>query len=219
MNIMYYIDRHDAGKKLAKELNNYRGQLAVIVLAIPRGGVVIGYEIARALNAPLDIVVTKKIGAPDNPEFAIGAVNLDGQVILDESVVGFYGVGQQYIDDQVIKLRRAMREKQTFLRGKRKYPDLTGKIVILTDDGIATGQTLLAAIEFVKKRKPKKLIVAVPVAAVDSVGKIKKQVDELICPYTPSFFGAVGNFYQKFDQTEDLEAKGYLDELAAALKK
>lgn len=210
---MMFKDRHDAGKKLAQKLKKYKDIKDGIVLAIPRGGVVTGYEISKELNLPLDIVVTKKIGAPGNPEFAIGSVNMDGDVLVDQEVVKMYGVPQSYLDQQAEILKKAINEKLISLRETDQLPEFKGKIIILVDDGIATGYTMKAAITYLKRKQVKKLIVVIPVGPPDTVKELETLVDEVICLYTPAFFGAVGAFYQDFSQTEDEECKKLLAEL------
>ena len=205
---MIFKDRHEAGKKLTKKLSKYKNKKDVIVLGIPRGGVEVAFEVAKILIAPLSIVVTKKIGHPFESEFAIGAVS-PGNYIVDE------GYGKEAKDEYIKKTVRQMNKEI-----KRRYteytkgilPKLKNKIVIVVDDGLATGYTLLAAIKYVKSKNPKKVIVAVPVAAQDSFEKVKKMADELICLEVPGFFFAVGSFYQEFSQLEDEEVRFYLEE-------
>lgn len=207
---MIFKDRHDAGQQLAKNLIKYKNDPSAIVLAIPRGGVVIGYEIAKKLNLPLDIIVTKKIGAPDNPEYAIGSVNMDGDVLVDEAAVKMYNISDDYLKQQSEILKSAIKKKLISLKGTDKLPDLADKTVLLVDDGIATGYTMKAAITFLKRKTIKKLVVAVPVAPPDTITKLEGEIDEVICLYSPIFFGAVGAFYEDFSQTEDEECKKYL---------
>lgn len=207
---MIFLDRIDAGKQLAKKLEKYKDQKNAIILAIPRGGVVIGYELSKALNIPLDIIVTKKIGAPGNPEFAVGSVNMGGEVMLDEQTLNVYNIDKKYVESEVEKIRSEIKNKLERLRGNTELPDFGGKTIILTDDGIATGYTIKAAISFIKKKIPKKLIVAIPVSPPETVKELEKEVDEIVCLHTPLFLGAVGAFYQNFGQTSDEEVRRYL---------
>ncbi len=209
---MLFHNRHTAGKQLAEKLQKYRGKPSVIVLAIPRGGLQVGYELAVGLKAPLDIVVTKKIPAPGNEELAIGSVGPGREVILYDELVRMYDVEDDYIARHADRLHEAIERRYAEYHNTEKptFPDLKNKIVIITDDGIATGYTMLAAIQYIKKQKPAKLIVAVPVSAKDTADRIRADVDELIVLHIPLYFMAVGQFYDNFPQVEDDEAKEYL---------
>lgn len=202
---MIFKDRVDAGQKLAKALEKYKGRKETLVLALPRGGVVVGFEVARILNLPLDLVIPRKIGAPSNPEFAIGAITEEGEGIFNKEVIRNYGISEEYINKTVEEEKKEAQRRLKTYRGDRPSLNLIGKTVIIVDDGIATGLTMRAAIKSVKNRDPEKIVVAVPCAAKDSVEQIKKEVDEVVCLHTPIFFGAVGAFYQSFDQTTDEE--------------
>lgn len=195
-----FQNRLDAASKLAEKLSRYKNTDAV-VLAIPRGGVTIGKEIADKLNIPLEIILSKKIGHPRNPEFAIGSVSELGMVIND----AIMDISMDYIQNEAARLQLQLKEKYKLFMGDRKPTDLKNKIVILVDDGIATGNTILATINMIKKKIPKKLIVAVPVAPPDTARKINKEVDEMICLLTPADFYAVGQFYADFSQVSDEE--------------
>lgn len=199
-----FQNRTEAGQLLAEKLKHLKGE-DVVVLAIPRGGVVVGAEIAKALSCPLDIIVTKKIGAPGNPELAIGAVGPWGVRVVDRALATRTGADEEYVDQKTKQLNNEITMKEKRLRGERKPFEIKGKIVILTDDGIATGATAEAAIEVIKIQEPKKLVVAIPVAPPESVKKLKSLVDEVICISTPALFWAVGQFYQEFEQVEDEE--------------
>ena len=204
---MPFKDRQQAGKLLAKKLQKYKGK-DTIILAIPRGGLVIGFELAKALNAPLDILVTKKIGYPGDPEYAIGAVGPNDTVIVTERE----GIEKSYIDEQVKKITAAIHEKYKKYKGKVEIPQLKGKTVIIADDGIATGSTMVISIEIVKQQKPKKVVIAIPVGPPETIDKLNKQVDEVICLEQPEVFFAIGEFYEYFPQVEDEEAIKYLKE-------
>lgn len=204
---MVFKNRVEAGQKLAESLKEYKNKKDTIILAIPRGGVVVGFEMAKILNLPLDIVVTKKIGAPQNSEFAVGAIGMDGEVITDKKILASHGISQEYIKTEAERLKELINQKLRDLREDKPLPDLKNKIVILTDDGLATGRTMAVAIDWVKKQKPAKIVLAVPVAPPDTIEGLRPKVDELICLHTPEWFGAVGAFYQDFEQTTDEEAK------------
>jgi len=205
---MIFKDRKEAGKRLADRLKKYKNKKDVIVLGIPRGGVEVAFNVAKLLHVKLSIVVTKKIGHPFESEFAIGAVS-PGNYIVDE------GYGKEAKEDYIKKTVREMnkeikRRYKEYTKGK--LPQLKNKNVIVVDDGLATGYTMLAAVKYVKSKNPKKIIVAVPVAAQDSFEKVKKMADEVICLDVPVFFSAVGSFYQEFEQLEDEEVRFYLEE-------
>lgn len=193
---------------LAHHLNKYRGREGV-VLAIPRGGVPVAAPIAQKLGMPLEVVLSKKIGHPNNPEFAIGAVSLD-TVSVDERAE----VPHDYIEEQVVQIREKLRQKHRLFMGERKHVPLQGKLAILVDDGIATGRTLISTIELVKKEQPDKIIVAVPVAPESAVRHIEAMVDEMVCLLVPPFFQAVGQFYEEFTQTPDEEVIALLQNQA-----
>ncbi len=196
---MLMKNREEAGQKLSEKLLKYKGEEG-IVMAVPRGGVPVGYEISRQLDWPLDIVMVKKIGHPTNKEFAIGAVSFNGQVINHEA-----GVPSDYIDTEVARVRNELNNQYHKYMDDKEPLTITGKTVILTDDGVATGQTLLATVELLKKDKPAKIIVAVPASSPDAMQKIEEQVEEAICLTCPQEFNSVGEFYQDFEQVTDEE--------------
>jgi putative phosphoribosyl transferase len=206
-----FTDRVQAGKKLATALTEYRGK-DVVVLGIPRGGVVVAKEVAAALEAPLDIVVTRKIGAPGEPEYALGAVSQEGDAMMDARAAESLGATREYLDGQIREKKEEVRQRMETFRGDSPYPDLKGKVVIIVDDGIATGSSVEAAVMSVKKRSPKEVVVAVPVAPPDTVESLKGDVDRVVCLETPEMFMAIGQFYSRFDQIEDSEVKRILDE-------
>jgi len=176
----------------------------LIILAIPRGGVVIGDVVASRLGAKLDIVVSRKIGAPYNSELAIGAVMSDGSFFPNEDVISMLNVSQEYVDEQISIQEKEIERRLMRFRGNKQY-HLEDKIIILVDDGIATGATIFAAIQWLRNQKPKRLIVAVPVAPKDTLDKLKEeqQVDDVVVLQSPSVFSAVGAFYQDFSQISD----------------
>lgn len=207
---MHFKDRHEAGIKLAEQLKKYKNNKNAIVLAIPRGGVEIGYELSKSLNVKLDIVVTKKIGLPGEEEFAIGSVAPDKKVMLNEETISIYNVSQEYIKEKTKEIGREIERRYKAYKGKYKLQSLKNKIAILTDDGIATGFTTRAAIKYIKSQSPKRLVLAVPVAPLDLSNEIKEEVDEFICLHSTSLFFAISQFYDYFPQVSDEEVKDYL---------
>lgn len=199
MYIEILKDRKEAGLLLSEKLEKYQ-DTDTLILAVPRGGVPIGYEIAKNLNLQLDIILSKKIGHPLNKEFAIGAVSLDSFLIDPHPEVS-----QAYIESEIKYLRELLEEKYTLYMGNRKPIDVKGKNVIIVDDGIATGNTLLACISMLRKNNPKKIIVAVPVVPADVVPVFKQKADEFIYLMAPIDFGGVGRFYENFEQVNDDE--------------
>jgi putative phosphoribosyl transferase len=194
---MYFKDRIDAATQLIPLLKKYKNTDCV-VLAVPRGGVPMGCLIAKALNAPLDLLMTKKIGFPHNPECAIGAVSLEGQLI-DNSL----NIDPSYIEAETHHLRQVMQEQYQKLMGNSKPLTVKNKIVIIVDDGIATGYTLMAAIELLRTKKPDKIVVAVPVAPPDTAKTIKGLVDDFICLHTPDNLFSISAFYEDFSEVTD----------------
>ncbi|WP_114783228.1 phosphoribosyltransferase [Botryobacter ruber] len=203
---MRFRDRDDAARQLVTELRKYKGEKGVVV-AIPRGAVPMGETIAKELGFQLDIVLTKKIGHPANPEFAIGAVSTHGAVVS-----GYPGVSEEYIKNETERIKELLSQRYQLYRGNRKSTDLTGKTVIIVDDGIATGNTMKATIELIKESKPQKLVVAVPVAPPETVARLSADVDELVCLYAPEWFEAVGQFYEDFPQVSDEEVIALLQQ-------
>jgi putative phosphoribosyl transferase len=209
---MRFRDRQEAGQLLAQALIFLKGKKDVIVLGIPRGGVVVGAEVARAIGAPLDVYITRKIGAPYNPELAIGAIASSGDAVLDQDLIGSLGVSPEYVQGETERQRREIERRLKNYRGNRPAQKLEGKTVLVVDDGIATGATTLAAIHALKKQKPAELILAVPVGPLDTVARLREEVDRLVCLDTPQLFWAVGAFYMVFDQTSDEEVVQLLRE-------
>jgi putative phosphoribosyl transferase len=197
-------NRRHAGIKLVQALEHYRDQ-NVIVLALPRGGVPIGYEVAHFLRAPLDILVVRKLGAPGHEELAIGALGPGHVVVLNQELIQMLGVSQaqltRVIDQEAKELDRRLQK----FRGNRPFPDISGKTVIIIDDGLATGSTALAAVQAVRKIGMDNIVLAIPVCARDSASSLRYEVDELVCLESPAEFHAVGLWYQNFEQTSDGE--------------
>ncbi|MDT8781035.1 MAG: phosphoribosyltransferase [Candidatus Bathyarchaeota archaeon] len=202
--MVYFSDRKDAGKQLASALTDFSFKEGM-VLAIPRGGVVVGYEIASALNFKLDVIVPRKIGTPDNPELAIGAVTEDGTMILDDSLIMYLGVSNDYIYQESERQKQEIRRRQNFYRQGVSEPEIKDKNVIVVDDGIATGYTMKAALASVRNRGAATLTVAIPVGPPSTIKELKYQADNIVCLYTPEYFQAIGQFYSDFSQTTDEE--------------
>ncbi len=204
-----FKNRKEAGQLLAEALLPYHKKKDTLILAIPRGGVVVGYEVARQLDLPLDVVVIKKIGFPAHEELAVGATGLDSY-ILNENIVTNYNVSQDYIQKQVKIKQREVELRYQLLRGNKAFYTVQNKTIIIIDDGLATGATLTMATQIIKKQSPKEVIVAIPVAPPDTVRKLEKIVGKILCLHQPSDFRAIGRFYKDFAQVEDDEAKRLL---------
>jgi predicted phosphoribosyltransferase len=204
-----FSDRVEAGKHLAAALKGVVGNDA-LVLAIPRGGVVVGYEIAKALGLKLDVIIPRKIGAPGNPELAIGAVAEDGTTILDEKLVRLLDVSKEYIAEESERQRMEISRRMKLYRGKASYPSLKNREVIIVDDGIATGSTMKAALSSIRRREAKKIVVAVPVGPESTIEELEKEADKVVCLLTPEPFYAIGQFYSMFDQTSYEEVNSLL---------
>jgi len=200
----FFVDRVDAGKRLASALKDFSSKNG-IVLAIPRGGVVVGYEIAKSLKLPLDVIIPRKIGAPDNPELAIGAVAEDGTAILDDKLITYLGVSRDYIKEERDRQKQEITRRLKTYRQDGSYPILKGLDVIVVDDGIATGSTMKAALASVKNRGAASITVAVPVGPPSTIEELNEMADRVVCLHTPEFFQAIGEFYKDFSQTEDKE--------------
>jgi len=203
MNSEIFKDRKEAGILLSEKLKKYQNDKNALILAVPRGGVPVGYEIANRLHLPLDIVLSKKIGHPTNKEFAIGAISMDSTLIDEHPEVP-----NEYIEKEIVRLRGLLQDK--LYMGNRDTIDMKGKNIILVDDGIATGNTLLACIKMLRKRKPAKIIVAVPVLPFDRLNVFQKNTDEFVYLKASQYFRGVGGFYEQFDQVEDEEVIGML---------
>lgn len=198
-----FRDRRDAGRQLAKRLEQYRGQAGVLVLALPRGGVSTGFEIACHLGAPLDVLIVRKIGLPGEPELAIGAVSETGAVILNERIISVYHVSDDYIRAEVSRQKSEISRRLELYRKGRGITGLEGKTIILADDGVATGATMKAAIATLKREEIKRLVVALPVAPPETAKELAQMADELVCLETPEQFMSVGGFYTDFTQVPD----------------
>ncbi len=215
MSQTLYADRADAGRTLAaavrKELaKNVPPSGTPLVLAIPRGGVLIGREVATALGADLDIVVPRKLGAPGNPEYAIGAVMQDGTLYLSPRALSITGAGSHYVEEEKAKeMREATRRLEAY-RGGRPEPVISKRVVVVVDDGIATGATMIAALRWVRSRGAQLVVAAAPVAPPSTLEELRREADRVICPRSPEPFYAIGAFYQKFEQVGDEEVEEVL---------
>jgi putative phosphoribosyl transferase len=206
-----FRNRHHAGKVLAEELKAYAYNPKVIVLGLPRGGVPVAYEIAKALEVPLDVFIVRKLGVPGHEELAMGAIASGDVTVFNERVLKEIEISK-FMVDQVIQLeQQELKRREQLYRGEHQFPVLKGKIIILVDDGIATGATMRAAIKALQKQKPKKIIIAVPVAALSTCKEMEPLVDIMICPQKPELFYAVGAWYEDFSQTEDEEVSSLLN--------
>lgn len=202
-----FQDRIEAGLLLAEKLKKYKNQRG-IVLAVPRGGVPVGYAVAKELGLPLEVVLTKKIGHPDNKEYAIGAASL-----TDYFVIPHENVTDRYIENELREIRSRLNKMHQQFMGDRQPENLTGKTVIVIDDGIATGNTLLGTVNVLRKSNPRKIVIGVPVASSSAVERLSKEVDEVVAVLVPDEFYGVGAFYEDFEQVSDEEALFYLDKL------
>lgn len=209
---MHFQDRREAGQLLAEELAPLHGQENLIVLGIPRGGVVVAYEVAKRLEAPLDVYITRKIGAPYNPELAIGAVASDGALVLDHDLIARVGASDDYVQAETKRQRQEIERRSAAYRGSKSELDLKGKTVILVDDGVATGATVLASLRAIRQHDPVQLILAVPVGPPETIQLLSQEADRVVCLYAPEIFWAVGAFYTIFDQTPDAEVVQLLQE-------
>jgi putative phosphoribosyl transferase len=205
-----FRDRSEAGRTLAEELSRYAAREDVVVLALPRGGVPVGYELAKALGTPLDVLVARKLGVPGYPELAMGALASGGAAVLDQALVQRLGISEDAIRQVVAQEAQELERREAAYRDGRPPPDLRGKTVILVDDGLATGATMRAAALAVKKQGPARVVVAVPVASAQTCDEFRGDVDEVICAVTPEPFYAVGLWYENFDQTPDEEVRELL---------
>ncbi len=202
-----FRDRIEAGILLAEKLQKYKSDKG-IVLAVPRGGIPVAYAVARELNFPIEIVLTKKIGHPANNEYAIGAASLN-----DHFIVPHENVSEEYIQRELIVIRRRLKEMYKKFMGDREPESLEGKTIIVIDDGIATGNTLLGTVKVLRKSRPGKIVIAAPVASESAIEKLSNEVDEVVAVFIPEIFYGVGAFYEDFRQVTDEEVMFYLDKL------
>lgn len=205
-----FADRADAGRALAEALAALRGRDDVIVLALPRGGVPVGHEIATALGAPLDVLIVRKLGAPGQPEVAMGAIASGGGRVINEEVVRALRIDAQAIEAVTAMETRELARRELAYRGNRPPSVLAGKVVIVVDDGMATGATMLAGVRALRRLQPARIIVAVPHAPPDTCAMVERTADELVCVEMPQPYCAVGRWYRDFRQLSDDEVRGYL---------
>jgi putative phosphoribosyl transferase len=207
---MQFTDRQEAGRLLAERLNEYAGRNDVLVLGVPRGGIPVAFEVATALKAPLDVFVLRKLGVPGQEELAFGAITSQGARVIDREITQAVGLTDQEIELVTAAEKREAERRESAYRGGRPPLEVRGRIVILVDDGIATGSSMRAAIAVLRQMKPARLVIAVPVAPLATCNRLRREVDELVCPYTPEFFYAIGQFYLDFSQVEDEEVNDLL---------
>jgi putative phosphoribosyl transferase len=205
-----FLDRAEAGRALARALSHYAGRDDVIVLALPRGGVPVGYEVARELGAPLDVFLVRKLGVPGHEELAMGAIASGGVLVLDEGVLRWLDISEQQIQKTLARELDELRRREAAYRDGRPLPNLKGKTVILVDDGLATGASMQAAARAVRRHEPARIVIAVPVASRATCDRFRDEVDEVVCAVTPAPFYAVGNWYEDFSQTTDEEVRELL---------
>jgi len=210
VNRVLYEDRRDAGRKLAQKLARYTNQRDVIVLGLPRGGVPVAFEVARALDAPLDVFLVRKLGVPGHKELAMGAIASGGVRVLNEEVVRSLGVTEQAIERVTAREQRELERRESAYRGGEPVPDVRGRTAILVDDGLATGASMKAAVDALRARDPARVVVAVPVAPPETCAQFRNEVDEVVCADTPRPFFGVGAWYRDFSQTTDSEVKALL---------
>lgn len=207
-----FLDRKDASEKLSVELEKFKNENP-IVLVIPRGGIVTAYEAIKRFGFQWDLIIPRKIGAPNNKEIAIGAISLDGTYLLNEELIYMLNISHEYIEKESFEQIEEIKRRLIKYKGNENFPDIKHKTVIIIDDGIATGFTIKAAIKSIKKHGPQKIILAVPVAPQDTICQLEKIVDEVICLFIPSKFHAVGLHYRNFEQTTDEEVFTIIHEL------
>ncbi len=198
-----FVDRESAGRALAQKLLKYKETPDLLIIGLPRGGLVVAFEVARALQAQLEVFIVRKLGAPYQPELAMGAVAEGGSLLLNDAIVNFLSISRDFIEqsakEQIIELER----RQKLYRGDRAIAKITGRTVLVVDDGLATGATMKAAVRALKRKEPSKLVIAVPLGAASTCSELKEEADELICLMTPEPFSAVGSYFENFEQTTD----------------
>lgn len=209
---MLFYDRHEAGRLLAKKLASLTGQANTLVLGLARGGVVVAFEVAKALALPLNVVVPRKVGAPGNEELALGSIMEDGEGVFNSSIIKMLGVSQTYLKQAIEKEKSRAHQRLTYYRQYTPLPAIKDHTIILVDDGIATGSTMLASIKAMRKAEAQKVIVAIPVSSMDAMPLMEEAADEVVCLDCPENFFGVGQFYSHFGQTEDEEVVRLLKE-------
>ena len=212
---MLFQDRFEAGRLLASKLTHMANRPDVVVLALPRGGVPVGYEVAKALNAPLDVFVVRKLGVPGQEELAMGAIASGGVRVVNERLVQALGIPDEVVDAIAAEEERELQRREREYREGRSPVDVTGRSVILVDDGLATGSSMRVAAQALKAKNPTRIIVAVPVASPQTCEQFQSEVDQVICAVTPKPFWAVGQWYRDFSQTSDQEVRDLLRRAAS----
>lgn len=207
-----FADRRAAGRELAAHLQPYAGRHDVLVLALPRGGVPVAYEVAAGLGAPLDVFLVRKLGTPGQRELAMGAIASGGVRVLNDDVVRWLGISADQIDAVAREEQQELQRREAEYRRDRPLPSLAGRVVILVDDGLATGSTMRAAVQAVKQQQPARVVVAVPVGAPETCQEMRALADEVVCARMPTPFSAVGQWYRDFNQTSDEEVRALLEE-------
>jgi predicted phosphoribosyltransferase len=208
---MGFHDRIDAGRKLAARLKAYADRPDVIVLALPRGGAPVGFEVAQALHAPLDVFLVRKLGLPEQPELAMGAIATGGVRVINDEVVRRLRIPPELLDEVAEEEIQELKRRERRYRGNRPPPDVRGKIVILVDDGLATGSTMRAAVAALRQQKPARIVVGVPVGAAETCEELEREAVEVVCVHMPDPFYAVGLWYGDFAQTTDDEVRHLLE--------
>ncbi len=212
---MIFRDRRHAGRVLAQHLGDYAHRFDVVVLALPRGGVPVAYEVALAIEAPLDVFVVRKLGVPGYSELAMGAIASGGLTLLSSELIAQLGISQEAVETAIAREAEELARRERLYRRNRPALDVAGKTVILVDDGLATGATMRAAVAAVRKLGPKSIVVAVPTAASESCAELRSVSDGCVCVTTPEYFRAVGEWYVNFDQTTDDEVRQLIEDAAA----
>ncbi|MDP1948400.1 MAG: phosphoribosyltransferase [Nitrospirota bacterium] len=208
---MIFKNREEAGRQLAAELLHYRDDPHGLILALPRGGVAVGYQLSLALHLPLDVFITRKIGAPGNPEYAIGAVAETGSHYLNQEAVNSFGISRHELEQLIHVQEKEIARRRHLYRQGRPLPLLTGRTVLLVDDGIATGSTFMASALAIRNLQPRRLVGVIPVGPPSTIREVRAHVDELVILMTPDPFYAVGNFFVDFTQVEDRDVLEYLN--------
>lgn len=207
---MLFRDRIHAGRLLAVRLSQYANDPDLLVMALPRGGVVVGFPVADALNAPLDVVIVRKLGVPGHPELAMGAIASGGVRILSKQLINHLGITMQAVEAVTAQEQRELARREALYRGASPAPQIRGRTVLLVDDGIATGATMRAAAELMRQQEPERLVIAVPVAPPSTSAELAVQADEIVCLAQPESFFAIGEFYEDFHQVSDEEVRDLL---------
>ncbi|MDQ0591611.1 phosphoribosyltransferase [Variovorax paradoxus] len=207
-----FRNRQQAGRALARRLASYAKRPDVIVLALPRGGTPVAYEVAKALHAPLDVLVVRKLGVPGHEEFAMGAIAGGGERVLDNDLVRELGIGAKEVDEVVRNEQYELERREHTYRGNRPAPDLHGRIAILVDDGLATGSTMRVAVRAVRRQSPARVVVATPVASTEACALLREEADDVVCAETPEPFLGVGRWYLDFSQTSDEEVCSLIED-------